>query len=129
MDEVRVYDRALAPGEIRDLYETPTKGEFTTDWQSGPEYQQNDIELSYDADIDSGETVEVWVIGEKTSNGKTYRSDKITLDSDDDRGSVDVSGLNGLGNNGGKFHLEVELSSSTVSGSPTVDALSLEETP
>lgn len=129
MDEVRVYDRALSPGEVSDLYETATKGAFTTDWQSGPEYQQQDIELSYDVDIDSGETIEVWVTGEKTSNGKTYRSDKITLDSDDSSGSVDVSGLNGLGNKGGKFRLEVELSSSTVSGTPTVDSLSLEENP
>ena len=72
----------------------------------------------------------VRVVGEKTSNGKIEESDWITIDStDDDTGTVDVTGLTGLGNKAGRFHLEVELTSSTISGSPTVDALSLEETP
>ena len=130
MDEVRVYNRTLSPAEVGALHDTPTQGSFTTGWQSGPEYQQNDVDLSYDVDVDSGETVRVRVVGEKTSNGKIEESDWITIDStDDDTGTVDVTGLTGLGNKAGRFHLEVELTSSTISGSPTVDTLSLEENP
>jgi len=124
LDELRVYNRSLSPDEVRNLTETATEGEYRSGWKTGPSISGNDVNLRYNVDQASGQTVEVVVVADYGTPGPGIkRSNIITLSGAS--GEVDVTGLPGQPAN--RYSLIVRLDSSTTTDSPTVQGLELVE--
>ena len=123
IDDVRIYDSALRSSQIETLSNV-TKGSIVTDRRSGPTISKHsDIEVSYDGDIDSGESITFTVYAEPDS-GSTV-SESITIDdTDSDSGTVSLSGIN---KDASEFYVRAELNSPSSKRSPELHGVSLEE--
>jgi flagellin-like protein len=122
LDEVRIYDRVLTPDEIEQLDQKSgihlTGPKHFTDPASGDSLRLNGV----DADVTGG-SVTVYVEADPDLDGTyEHQSDPIALNSADSTYAVefpnDVSAT--------AFRLRIELDTSTVAGSPTVDRIDLE---
>jgi hypothetical protein len=95
-----------------------------TDKRTGPTISKHsDVEVSYDADIDAGETITLTVYAEPDRG--SVKTDSITLDSSDS-GSGTVS-LTGINKDADTFWVRAELNSPSSKRSPELHGVVLQE--
>ncbi|MBX0287414.1 PKD domain-containing protein [Halomicroarcula sp. F28] len=122
IDEVRVYNRPLSRAAVGTLDRTGRTGSLTT----GTKTLDNAVSpasLSLDtvsATRPAGTAIDVTVLSDPDSDGTfEERSNTITLDGSD---SYDVTDLT---NDSRRYRLEIELSTTTPTATPTVDRFAL----
>ena len=119
IDDIRVYDDRLTDEQVEQLSNV-TEGYVETASKTGDAVNMKKLDLSYDADIDSGESIEL------TVRAPGRESDTITLGaSDSGTETVDVSGFRG--GKESELWVEVRLTSSSPATSPELDGVTLEE--
>jgi hypothetical protein len=119
IDEVRVYDRALSSGEVLDLYLAGLEGHLETNTKvnASGAVDVSNLQLQYDVAKSGSQMIEV-----KVHSDEGEESPWMSVP--DGTGSVSVPGLS---TDTDSFHLEVRMSSTTVTQSPVVEQLALEE--
>ncbi len=117
IDEVRIYDRALASSEILDLHQAATFGKMRTNVKvnASGDMDVSNLDLQYNAEIDPDETIEV-----KVHSDQGESSPWIALS--DGSGST---GVNGLSQDTDSFWLEIRLDSVSPTHSPVLNKVGL----
>jgi hypothetical protein len=123
LDEVRVYDSALSSSEVQSIYEKSTlDGSLTTDWKYfDSERDNSSIEIRDTVSDTSSGSIKVYVESDTDGDGVVDEtSDPISLD-----GSGGPYSVGGLKNDSGRFRLDVRLSNSDVTATPTLSSVNL----
>ncbi len=126
VDELRLYERALSPGEVESLYNVTggtLASPFVTEVERYEPTLAADRLVLTDAAVrrPPGTNVTVTVLSDPEGDGTFNRSDPIEIDGD---GPYNVTGLSV---DSGRFRLEVELTSADPTVTPTFSGANLRE--
>lgn len=122
LDDIRIYNKSLQESKINDIYWSSKNGSINTDWKSfSSTLDPSSLSLEAPAyDLNSDGSINVTVESDTDGDGNSEEiSDIIELD-----GSSSYS-VSGLSTNNDKFRLDMNLSTSNVTKTPTLSKVSL----
>jgi hypothetical protein len=117
IDEVRIYDRAIDPDEVQQLYFAARNGKMETNEKvhSSGDVDVSNLELQYNTTKAGGQSIEV-----KVHSDEGEESPWVSVGDGDGKTSVP-----GLSTDTDTFHLEIMMESPTPTQSPVIHELAL----